>query len=786
MTVESGIGEEGNALQSWNTDLDSHDRKFVKVVDFEEAFRKKPETPTVRERLKSWAAKKCTSRTFKKSVSRNLPFIKMFKNYKLKQDLPSDVVAGITVGIMMIPQGMAFGKLSTLTPVVGLYISLFAPLTYFFVGTGRQVSMGCIAVLSLMMASILEKYDASVAASGVGVSSVDINPDTHCPETKEFSDSDMAKRIEVAGAVTLATGLVTMLAGKLGLGFVINFMSNALITGFTVGVSIHVCTSQIKNIFGLGYGKIASGPATLSPFNYSVTNMSVTNTSLLSMSGINLDNCTSSSMAVDRQAQYAVLTRFNGSFKIILTWVDILKHITATNVATLIISLLCMLIIYLVKAQINERFKDKMKIPIPIELIVVILGTVASYFLDLQDTYNVPVVGTIPGGVPVPRVPNILLAKDYFFEALIIIIVAYAQTISMAKTLGMKNNYKVDSNQEMFATGTASVVCALFSGYITAASVSRSLVQDGAGGRTQVTSLVACCVVLLVIMVLGPHLHALPLCVLSSIIIVNLRGMFMKLFQLRDLWRKSHYDCIVWVFTFCASVILDADKGLMIGFLVCTLMVVVRTQRSTSVAVGTVGSSEEYRSLGQYRDVKEMAGVRVIRMDSPLYFANADIFKKKVYKLSGVNPLKLRKKTKEMVVDKEEETNHVGNNCRERPTSGEGDAATYAANTGDGAPDTAIYLLPGNKDLKSTLHHIVIDMTGVTFVDIMGVTAIQQIITEFNSIHVEVLLAEVREANLGLLESTGFMKKFGDLLYLTCDDAVHQAVTSPGPARDIV
>ncbi|XP_046551954.1 solute carrier family 26 member 6-like, partial [Haliotis rubra] len=181
-----------------------------------------------------------------------------------------------------------------------------------------------------------------------------------------------------------------------------------------------------------------------------------------------------------------------------------------------------------------------------------------------------------------------------------------------------------------------------------------------------VTSLVACCVVLLVIMVLGPYLHALPLCVLSSIIIVNLRGMFMKLFQLRDLWGKSHYDCIVWVFTFCASVILDADKGLMIGFLVCTLMVVVRTQRSTTTAVGTVSSSEEYRSLGQYRDVKEMSGVRVIRMDSPLYFANADIFKKKVYKLSGVNPLKRRKKTKEIVVDKEEEeTNHVGNNYRE-------------------------------------------------------------------------------------------------------------------------
>ncbi|XP_046562010.1 sulfate transporter-like [Haliotis rubra] len=785
MTVESGNGDEGTALQSWNTDEDGNDRKFVKVVDFEEAFRNTPETPTVRERLKNWTAKKCTSRSFKKSVSRNLPFIKMFKNYKLKQDLPSDFVAGITVGIMMIPQGMAFGKLSTLTPVVGLYISLFAPLTYFFVGTGRQVSMGCIAVLSLMMASILEKYDASVEASNP-IASLGVDPVTHCPQTQEFSDTDMAKRIEVAGAVTLATGLVTMLAGKLGLGFVINFMSNALITGFTVGVSIHVCTSQIKNIFGLGYAQRGSVLPTPSPLNYSVTNMSLTNMSLVGMTGLSLNNCTSTSV-VDLQKQYAVLTRYNGSFKIILTWVDILKHITATNVATLIISLICMLIIYLVKAQINERFKDKMKIPIPIELIVVILGTLASYFLRLQETYNVPVVGKIPGGVPVPRVPNILLAKDYFFEALIIIIVAYAQTISMAKTLGMKNNYKVDAHAEMFATGSASVVCALFSGYITAASVSRSLVQDGAGGRTQVTSLVACCVVLLVIMVLGPYLHALPLCVLSSIIIVNLRGMFMKLFQLRELWRKSHYDCIVWVFTFCASVILDADKGLMIGFLVCTLMVVVRTQRSTTTAVGTVSSSEEYRSLGQYRDVKEMSGVRVIRMDSPLYFANADIFKKKVYKLSGVNPLKRRKKTKEIVVDKEEEeTNHVGNNYRERPIGGDGDAATNDANNADSAPDTAIYLLPGSKDLKSSLHHIVIDMTGVTFLDIMGVTAIQQIIAEYKSINVEVFLSEVREASLGILESTGFMKKFGDLLYLTCDDAVYQAVSSPGPTKDVL
>jgi hypothetical protein len=421
----------------------------TKLYDFEALFRKPEEERTVREIVKQYASRKWNKFSMKRTLAHNFPTLSRMRHYKVKEWLPSDIVAGLTVGVTMIPQGMAFASLSTLPPIVGLYISFFASLAYFFVGVCHQLSWGCIAVLSILMGNILDHYDAKMrAALGVGSSTGSVSNITDVAlnggwgttartgnlttesltlsisESEQPYELSVERKIEVACAVTLMSGVILAVLGKLGLGRLTSIMSDSLITSFTVGVSFHVVTSQAKTALGLDG-----------------------------------------------------LQRHSGVFKFVKAWWSMLSHLHQINLATLITSVLCMAALYTVKRFVNEKYKAKLRVPVPIELVVVVVATVISYYMNMSEEYAVKVVKEIPVGVPRPRWPSLSLGTDYIVDGVIIIVVSFTQNVAMAKLMGLKHNYRIDANQEMFACGAVSVVCSLFSGYISGPSVSRSLVQ---------------------------------------------------------------------------------------------------------------------------------------------------------------------------------------------------------------------------------------------------------------------------------------------------------------------
>lgn len=421
------------------------EHNLATVVGFESLYRKADAGQTLLETLTKTASKKWSKCSAKRILSKNFPTMSALRSYKLREYLPNDVVAGLTVGITMIPQGMAFASLSTLPPIVGLYISFFASLAYFVLGTAHQLSWGCVAVLSILMGNILDKYEVKVRANlGILNNGTDSVTSTLQPlmnasdisgilnTTAALSDTlssqmpdalSIQKKIEVAGAVTMISGIVLAVLGKLGLGRVTSFMSDSLITSFTVGVSFHVVSSQIKTALGLEF------------------------------------------------------PRQSGIFKLIRLWVVMLSNIHHTNLATAIISLLCLTTLYIVKRFINEKYKTKLRVPVPIELFVVIVATLVTAYTKLSEEYSVSIVKEIPVGVPQPRIPDLSLGTDYLTDGLVIIIVSFTQNVAMAKLMALKHNYRINSNQEMFACGMVSVVCSVFSGYISGPSVSRSLVQ---------------------------------------------------------------------------------------------------------------------------------------------------------------------------------------------------------------------------------------------------------------------------------------------------------------------
>lgn len=160
--------------------------------------------------------------------------------------------------------------------------------------------------------------------------------------------------------------------------------------------------------------------------------------------------------------------------------------------------------------HLKPRLAKKCSIPVPIELIVVVGGTLAATLFDLTPVYGVQPIGSIPTGFPKPELPCFELFGELFTDALTLTIISYAVSSSMALIFAKKLNYEVDFNQELFAMGGSNLVGAFFSCLPISASLSRTSIQQSVGGKTQVASLVSCTLLAVVLLWVGPFFEPLP------------------------------------------------------------------------------------------------------------------------------------------------------------------------------------------------------------------------------------------------------------------------------------
>ena len=302
-------------------------------------------------------------------------------------------------------------------------------------------------------------------------------------------------------------------------------------------------------------------------------------------------------------------------------------------------------------------------------------------------------------------------------------------------------------------------------------------------------SLFAAALVFLVIMLIGPYFYYLPKCVLAAIIIVNLRSMILKLTTVPALWRRSRVDALVWIITCTATVFLETDIGLLVGIVACILFVLMRSQVAAVDVVGEVcaGDLRVWRSDDRYIGGKVTEGVKVVRINSALYFANAEIVTDQVFKKTGVNPIRMKKDKsvevkadaddhaeKNLSVKPETETHSVNSATRETGLPAEHSIATVTVNPKLGAqiiPDPSAKAVPSDTVLFSKL---VVDLSSVPFVDVMGVQALEFLITKYQAVGISVYFANAQENCVDTLQKTGFLKKHGDIVFLTTDAAVQQ------------
>ena len=660
----------------------------------------------------------CSKACFKNAIFAAFPFLSILKTYNVKTDLPNDVISGLTVGIMHIPQGMAYGMLTGLDPVYGLYTSFFPVIVYFIFGSSRHVSMGTFAVACLMVGSAVDKgfkkYSTSIDCKDNIFSQVSNATNTTMTlQNIGISDCDKEVKLQVAMAVTLMVGLMQLVMGIAQLGFITTYLSDPLVSGFTTGAACHVFTSQIIHVFGIS------------------------------------------------------TQRYSGPLKLIYTYRDFFTNIPDTNPVTLIASVVCMAFLYTIKTYVNQnpKIKPKLKMPVPVELIAVVLGTLISYLASLNSKFQVTQVGDIPVGMPFPKPPNFSMIPDVIADAFAISIVVFAISVSMGKILAKKYDYEINSNQELIAYAACNIISSFFSAFVSSASLSRSLVQENVGGKTQVVGLVSSALLLLVLLLLGPYFKTLPKCILASIIIIALQGMFRQFFELPKLWKLSKIDFFIWLSTFLATVILDVDYGLLAGVIIGILTIVFRVQRPYACLLGQIPETDIYRDVTVYKEAKEFPNIKIFRFENSIFFVSVEHFRNTLYKLT-MNPRHLKHSILKAKVkaDKQRQLMEL----------------EYTRNSSSEIDNGSVVLTPDISEdsvPQAPYRYVILDCSTWSFIDSMGVKALSNIIKDYRDIEVDIYLAFCKAGVREMFEKTGFFDMLDrDRLFPSIHDAVLHAI----------
>lgn len=401
-------------------------------------------------------------------------FLEWFLVYD-KKWLKGDIIAGITVGIMLIPQGIAYAMIAGLPPIYGLYTAMIPQIVYAFFGTSRQLAVGPVAMDSLIVAA------GVVALAEIG--------------TQNF--------IEFAILLAFMMGVLQFLFGVFRLGFIVNFMSKAVISGFTSAAALIIGLNQLKHLLGVN---------------------------------------------INRNNQLHTLI------------IEAVEKISNVHFISFGIGLLSIIIILFLKKYYNK---------IPAALVVIIVGISLVKLFQL-DTQGVSIIGKIPRGLPVFKIPsfNLEIMLKLAPVALTLSFIAFLEAISVAKAIEQKHdNYKVVPNKELIAIGLGNLIGSFFQTYPATGGFSRTAVSDQAGANTQMYSLVAAFVIGFTLMFLTPVFYYLPKTVLAAIIMVAVFGLI-DLKTPKQLYNFSKIDLAILLITFLATATVGITEGILLGIII--------------------------------------------------------------------------------------------------------------------------------------------------------------------------------------------------------------------------
>src|SRR6056297_227320 len=460
-----------------------------------------------------------------------IPLFDWIRNYD-KSDLSGDLVAGITVGVMLIPQSMAYAVLAGLPPVYGLYASVFPMIIYGILGTSRELAVGPAAIICILIVA--------------GVS--------------EFAEVGSDRFIQMAILTAFGVGILQLAMGVLKMGFIVNFLSHPVNSGFISASALIIAVSQLGSLLGLDLEKSA---------------------------------------------------------KVYETAAEVALSIGDIHPATALLGVVSLIFLIGFKYW-KKRF--------PAALVVVAAGIMFTWLFNL-DTSGVSIVGSIPEGMPSLSTSfiNISDLQQLIPLILIISLVAYVQSIAIAKLMASKKGYRIDSNQELIALGAANIGGAFFQAFPTTGGFSKTAVNEQSGGKSGISAITTAVLIGLTLLFLTPLFYYLPNAILAAIIISAVVGLF-DLRRMVYLWRADKRDLIMLLITFFATLIIGIEEGIAIGVVISVIAVVYSTTRPPTAELGRLGNTRNFRNVNRYHTATTWEDILVYRFDSALYFANVEYF----------------------------------------------------------------------------------------------------------------------------------------------------------------
>lgn len=475
-------------------------------------------------------------------LSRYFPILDWGRRYN-RGTAASDLLAAVIVTIMLIPQSLAYAMLAGLPPQVGLYASIAPLLAYAVFGTSRTLAVGPVAVVSLMTAA---------AASGVAPAG-----------TPEY----------LGAAVTLAflSGLLLLAIGIFRLGFLANFLSHPVISGFITASGLLIAASQLKHLLGIP----ANGD----------TLFEILRSLSTSIGGVN-----------------GPTVAIGASALAFLVWS---RRGLAPSLQAL---------------GIRPRAAGMLAKAGPV--VVVAGSTLAVWALDLGRR-GVATVGDIPRGLPALTLPAFDASSwlALALPALLLSIVGFVESVSVAQTLAAKRRQRIDPDQELVALGASNLGSALSGGFPVTGGFARSVVSLDAGAETPAAGAYTAIGVAVAALLLTPLIRDLPNAILAATIVVAVLSL-VDLGALGRTWRYSRADFAAMAVTILVTLTLGVEAGIVAGVSLSLALYLYRGSRPHVAIVGQVPGTEHFRNVLRHQ-VETVPGILTLRIDESLFFANA-------------------------------------------------------------------------------------------------------------------------------------------------------------------
>jgi MFS superfamily sulfate permease-like transporter len=577
--------------------------------------------------------------------------------------LRTDIIAGLTVALVLIPQSMAYAELAGLPPYYGLYASFLPPMIAALFGSSRQLATGPVAVVSLLTSTALEP----LATSG----------------SQEY----------IAYAILLAVlvGAFQFSLGALRLGLVVNFISHPVVNGFSNAAALIIATSQLPKLFGVYVDKagrhyetilktiiaawqhthwptllmatlafaIMYGLKRLSPRVPNVL-AAVVVTTLLSWA-IGFEQNTVVNLADINSADAGrKIAKFNHAVASVMllseTRASLLRNLKANGqnqdpyemldkkyevdrvgieldqfkeqVKNYRKDLRSMRFTGVLRVAANPLFYSVGAIPENAEgdgrIWQIKVGNAQLLTHRLQLTSGGEVVGTVPRGLPALSIPQI----DYHIMghllpyAVIIALLGFMEAISVAKAMAAKTGQRIDPNRELIGQGLANMCGAVAKSYPTSGSFSRSAVNLQSGGVSSLSSVFTSLTVVIVLLFFTPLFYHLPQSVLAAIIMMAVVGLI-NIKGFVHAWRSQWHDGAISIITFAGTLVFapHLDRGIVVGVTLSILVFLYKNMRPKVVDLSLDVDRAMHDAVAS--GLEECKYIDVVRFDGPLFFANA-------------------------------------------------------------------------------------------------------------------------------------------------------------------